>query len=202
MYKVSWDRENNSILLDDKTDEKDKIVPPRPVFYEELNLLGFHQYWDYPESDAPLLWSIGRRYFYKGECIAEAKGGNIYESPELTVSYHGSLKAVDVEMMIRKNKESLYVIQNEAMDFVQDVYKKHKGKVDYTAVAFSGGKDSQVVLDIVSRVLAPDEYVVIFTDTGMEIPFTHENVKKTREVYQKSYPELKFYTAKPMKFCV
>ncbi len=199
MYKVSWDRENNSILLDDKTDEKDQIVPPRPVFYEELNLLGFHQYWDYPESDAPLLWSIGRRYFYKGECIAEAKGGNIYESPELTVTYHGSLKAVDVEMMIRKNKESLYVIQNEAMDFVQDTYKKHKGKVDYTAVAFSGGKDSQVVLDIVSRVLGPDEYVVIFTDTGMEIPFTHENVKKTREVYQKLYPELKFYTAKPPK---
>ncbi|QTA78317.1 Phosphoadenosine phosphosulfate reductase domain-containing protein [Desulfonema limicola] len=184
MYKVSWDRKNNSILLDDKTDEKDQIVPPRPVFFEELNLLGFNKYWDYPKTDAPLLWSIGRRYFYKGGCIAEAKGGNIYESPELIVTYKGRLKPVDVDRMIRKNKESLYVIQNEAIDFVQDTYKKHKEKVDYTAVAFSGGKDSQVVLDIVSRVLGPDEYVVIFTDTGMEIPFTHENVEKTREIYQ------------------
>jgi len=85
------------------------------------------------------------------------------------------------------------------MDFVQHVHKKYKDKVDYFAVAFSGGKDSQVVLDIVSRVLATDEYMVIFTDTGMEIPFTHESVKKTEENYQKVYPELRFYTAKPPK---
>jgi len=56
-----------------------------------------------------------------------------------------------------------------------------------------------VVLDIVSRVLGPDEYMVIFTDTGMEIPFTHENVAKTEKAYKTVYPGLKFYTAKPPK---
>lgn len=197
MYKVRWDQKNNGVLLSDKIDGKDQISPPRPVFFEELNLLGFSKYWDYLETDAPLLWAIGRRYFYRGECIAEANGGNIYERPRLTVTYRGELKPIDLNVLVRKNRDALYVIQNEAIDFVQENYKSYKNNVDYTAVAFSGGKDSQVVLDIVSRVLAPNEYIVIFTDTGMEIPFTYENVSQTKEFYQLLYPELKFFTAKP-----
>lgn len=36
-------------------------------------------------------------------------------------------------------------------------------------MAFSGGKDSLVLLDLVQRVLPPDEFVVVFSDTTMEI---------------------------------
>ena len=34
MYKVKWDKESNGILLTDKINGKEEIVPPRPVFYE------------------------------------------------------------------------------------------------------------------------------------------------------------------------
>jgi len=51
------------ILLTDKTNDE-IINPPRPVFYEELDLLGFDRYWSYPRSREPLLWAIGRRYYY------------------------------------------------------------------------------------------------------------------------------------------
>ena len=197
MYKIKWDSKINGILLDDKINDKEEIVPPRPVFYEELDLLGFDKYWSYPKTKEPLLWAIGRRYYYKGVCVAEARGGNIYESPELIVEHELALEPIDVKLLIEKNKDALFIVENEAMDFVEDVHKRYKDKVDYFAVAFSGGKDSQVVLDIVSRVLAPDDYMVIFTDTTMEIPFTYETVKKTKKTYQTAYPELKFYTARP-----
>lgn len=200
MYKIKWDKKDNGILLDDKASDEEEIVPPRPVFHEELDLLGFDNYWNYEKSKAPLLWSVGRRYYYKGEWVAEAKGGNIYEKPEIILHKEGlRLKPINVKMLTKKNKEAIITLENEAMDFVQHIHKKDRNKVDYFAVAFSGGKDSQVVLDIVSRVLAPDEYMVIFTDTGMEIPFTHECVEKTKEAYQNLYPELKFHTAKPPK---
>ncbi len=199
MYKVKWDSKINGILLDDKINDKEEIVPPRPVFYEELDLLGFNKYWSYPKKKEPLLWAIGRRYYNKGVFAAEAKGGNIYESPELIVEQELTLEPIDVKLIIEKNEASLFIVENEAMDFVEYVHKKYKDKVDYFAVAFSGGKDSHVVLDIVSRVLAPDDYMVIFTDTTMEIPFTYETVEKTKETYQKAYPGLKFHTAKAPK---
>jgi 3'-phosphoadenosine 5'-phosphosulfate sulfotransferase (PAPS reductase)/FAD synthetase/SAM-dependent methyltransferase len=93
----------------------------------------------------------------------------------------------------------LFILENEAMDFVEHTYKVYRKKMDFFAVSFSGGKDSQVVLDIVSRILPPEDFIVIFSDTTMEIPFTYEAVERTKKEYQKRYPNLKFYTAKPPK---
>ena len=73
MYNVKWDEKINGIQL---TNEVTELPSPRPVFYEELDLLGFNNYWSYPKSKNPLLWAIGRRYYYKGELIASTKGGN------------------------------------------------------------------------------------------------------------------------------
>jgi len=39
--------------------------------------LGFDKYWEYPKSEEPLLWNIGRKYYYFGEMVAEVRGGNI-----------------------------------------------------------------------------------------------------------------------------
>lgn len=82
MYNVNWDIKNNGIKL---TDEETSIVPPRPVFFEELDLLGFDKFWNYPKSENPLLWANGRRYFYKGNLVATAKGGNALKLPTLKI---------------------------------------------------------------------------------------------------------------------
>ena len=202
MYKVKWDKESNGILLTDKINGKEEIVPPRPVFFEELELLGFNNYWKYPKTQSPLLWGIGRRYFYKGELVAEAKGGNIFEEPEIVItdtSENLVLEPIDMESIASKNKEALFTLENEAMDFVEHSYKIYKNEVGHSIVSFSGGKDSQVVLDIVSRIIPPDDYVVIFIDTTMELPCTYETVEKTKKTYQKLYPNLRFYTTKHEK---
>ena len=201
MFKIKWDKEINGIFLTDKTNDE-VINPPRPVFYEELDLLGFDRYWSYPKSQKPLLWAIGRRYYYKGLMVAEAKGGNFFQSPSIVISEEGnklSLKPINIEKVVEKNKKALFVLENEAMDFVEHTYRVYRNKIDFFVVSFSGGKDSQVVLDIVSRVLHPDDFIVIFSDTTMEISHTYEAVEKTKKEYQKKYPELKFYTAKPPK---
>lgn len=200
MYKVTWDRDINGVLLDDKIGKHEEIVPPRPVFHEELDLLGLKQSWQYEASESPLLWSIGRGYYHRGVLVAEAKGGNLYEAPKLTIHQEGlQLAPIEIEQVLARNREALSVCVNDAKDYVQATYKKYERKIDYFAVAFSGGKDSQVVLDIVSQMLAPDKYMVIFTDTTMEIPFTYDIVATTEEFYKTLYPELKFYKARPPK---
>lgn len=202
MYKVSWDIETNGVTLTNKNIATDIILLPRPVFFEELDLLGFDKHWEYPKTKEPLLWANGRRYYYKGEWIAEAKGGNIFESPQIVITENGkniTLEPINIDSVTKKNQEALFVLENEAIDFVEHTfkaYKKGRNKVDCFAVSFSGGKDSQVVLDIVSRVIPPDEYIVVFTDTDMELPSTYKAVEKTKAYYQKLYPELKFEIAK------
>ncbi len=201
MFKVTWDRDSNGILLVDNNNSE-IITPPRPVFFEELDLLGFNKFWDYPKVHKPLLWAIGRRYYYKGELVAEVKGGNIFESPEIVLTEKGQnlrLKPIDIMEVIEKNKEALFVLENEALDFIEHTYRVYKKKKCLFAVSYSGGKDSQVVLDLVTRVIPPDDLVVIFSDTTMEISYTYENVEKTKEEYEERYPGLKFYVAKPPK---
>jgi predicted nuclease of restriction endonuclease-like (RecB) superfamily len=83
MFKITWDKENNGVLLTMRSTDDTLNVPPRPVFFEELDLLGLDKYWNYPKSKAPLLWACDRRYFYRGELVLEAKGGNIYDDPQL-----------------------------------------------------------------------------------------------------------------------
>ena len=48
-------------------------------------------------------------------------------------------------------------------------------------VAFSGGKDSQVLLDLVKKTLPKDDFFVLFGDTGMEFPDTYDIIDKTEQ---------------------
>jgi len=205
MYKVIWDKDSNSILLVDNDNSSKIKAPPRPVFFEELDLLDFNKFWDYPKAQEPLLWAIGRRYYYKGELVAEAKGGNIFEPPEIVLTEKGQnlkLEPIGINKVIERNKKALFVLENEALDFIEHTYKVYKKKGYLFAVSYSGGKDSQVVLDLVTRVIPPDDLVVIFSDTTMEISHTYENVEETKEEYEKRYPGLKFCIAKPPKSAI
>lgn len=178
MYSVIWDKELNGILL---TNNDSNINPPRPVFYEELDLLGFNKFWKYPKSEEPLLWSIGRNYYYKGQKVAQAKGGNVFESPELVILQKGKkleLEPIDIQKVIDKNKDALFILENETLDFIEHTYKIYKDKGYPFSVSFSGGKDSHAVLDLVIRIVPSDELTVIFSDTTLENSYTYENVKK------------------------
>ena len=149
-----------------------------------------------------MLWASGRKYFYNGDLIAEATGGNIYKASDISI-YNGyknlSLSPLDIESTIKNNQDALFILENEALDFIEhtyNTYRSGKKSVEYVAVAFSGGKDSQAVLDLISRVIPPDDDIAAFTDTSMELPAAYKIIEETKQLYNKLYPTLKFKTAK------
>ena len=170
------------------------------VFYEELDLLGFDKYWDYPKCRNPLLWAIGRRYFYKGEFVAIAKGGDALNLPEIKFESnyeHLELDEIDIDEVIKRNKDALFVLENEAIDFIDQVCTKFP---DYPfSVSFSGGKDSQSVLDLVTRVIHSDDINVIFSDTTLEHDLTYKTVDESIKFYKEKCPGLTFNIAEPVK---
>ena len=196
MYGIQWDSDTGGILLVDGYDTGVRS-DVRPVFYEELDLLGFERYWSYPKVEEPLLWAIGsRRYYYHGELVAKAEGGGLFSKPELKIHRSGLiLEPVKVEAMVNKNGALLQGLVQKSLKFIYHTYARQQHKVDIVAVAFSGGKDSIVTLDLVQRVLEPNQFVVVFGDTGMEISDTYYAV----EAAKRRWPHLSFYTAKSAK---
>lgn len=196
MYNIKWDCENNGILL---TGENSDLPSPRPVFFEELDLLGFDK-WKYPKSKNPLLWAIGRRYYYKGQLVATANKGNALEKPKIKFEecYENlKLNEIDLEELIEHNKDALFVLENEAVDFIVNLCTKYP---DYPlSVSFSGGKDSQSVLDLVFRVIGANDLNIIFSDTTLEHDYTYSTVKETIDIYKEKNPKLKYNIAKPVK---
>lgn len=191
MYNYIWDPETGGYLLDTKISGVTKEL--RPVFHEELDLLGFNQYWEYEPSDKPLLWVEMRRYFYHGELVAEANGGGLYTKPTLKI--HKSplrLEPIDIEEMVNRNRTKMAALIQNTVEEIYSQYNEYKNKVDITYVAFSGGKDSIVLLDLVQKTLPNDAFKVIFSDTTMEISDTYKAVDRAK----KRWPKLDFFTAK------
>ena len=259
VYKITWDKETGGVLLHSRIVEGTLGISPRPVFYEELDLLGLEDLgWDYPHCDAPIMWAINKQYWYRGKHLFDAKGANIYTKP--TLEYCNGIKPqelipVDVEAMLRKTSDLMFVLENEAIEFIRDTYtayskvnktfaKADANKMDFEAMvervekkskqkmavvkqdcdsfdimpldaaqkegkrvllstkidrfiaSFSGGKDSQVVLDLCTRAIPPTDFEVIYSDTGYELPPSLSLYEEIQKYYKDLFPALKFHTAR------
>ena len=159
----------------------------RPVFKEELDFFEMYKYWEYPDTDAPILWAEGiRKYVLNGNVIAEAKGGSFYEKPKIEIkdSNVKKLHPISTNHLIATNKSIMDGLVQHAINFIRSTYESYSTKGFKFVVAFSGGKDSIVLLDLVQRALAPDQFVVVFGDTGMELSATYAAVEKAKARYQ------------------
>ncbi|MFX0171670.1 MAG: phosphoadenosine phosphosulfate reductase family protein [Candidatus Hodarchaeota archaeon] len=81
--------------------------------------------------------------------------------------------------IVEANMQSLEILEREAIDFIEHEASKYPKQV----VAYSGGKDSLVTLDLVDR--SNVSFEIIFSDTGLEYPETLENIKKVGDKYRK-----------------
>ena len=192
MYSYTYDQVSGGIILNSTPTNFSK--EPRPVYAPELDLLGFEQYWSYDkQDDIPYMWAESNVYWYRGVQIAKTKGGDLYNAPELIPirAEDGSipfskldgdvLQQIDIVDMCAKNAELLTILEDTTVKKIVKEYEKFKKKLDIFHVAFSGGKDSAVLLDLVKKALPVGSYVVIFGDTGMEFPDTYEAVEQTRQ---------------------
>ncbi len=259
MYKITWDIETGGVQLHSRIVEGTLGFSPRPVFWEELDLLGLDKLgWKYPHAEEPLLWAINKQYWYRGELVFEAKGANIYD--RATVVFQPgkealSLKPVNVKKMLERCKEYLFLLESEAIEFIHETFTQYAGarksvervaanQLDYEVLAakaekkaktkmaivkedcdsfdivplseaekqgkkvyqttridrflasFSGGKDSQVVLDLCTRAIPSTDFEVIYSDTGYELPPSLQLYEEVQKHYKALYPDLKFSVAK------
>lgn len=193
MYGYKWiDGENGIFKLDVSVAVKKEI---RPVFKEELDLFEMYKIWEYPDTSLPLLWAEGiRKYVLNGDIIAEARGGSYYEKPKIIIKNTKvkSLEPIDVDKLIEVNKDVMEGLVQRSINFIRKTYEDYCRKGYKFVTTFSGGKDSIVLLDLVQRALAPDQFYVVFGDTGMELSDTYKAV----ELAQRHYPNLNFSIAK------
>lgn len=185
MYSYQYDPDTGGILLTDTHSPFSK--EPRPVYSWELDLLGFDQIWNYEKTDdTPYLWAEAQFYFYRGKRVAKTIGGSLYERPviELEKDKTGNeilptgsiLTPIDLAAMVEKSRNLVGILECETVKKIFDVYRRHREKLDCFHVAFSGGKDSIVLLELVRRALPANSFITIFGDTGMEFPDTYQTV--------------------------
>ena len=169
----------------------------RPVFPEErllLEVIKGHPL-SYLHSS---VWASGSRYYIDGKTanltIETLKKISAEEVAEILSQYKDkndySFFNENIKTFINCNRERLDSIKNEATTFVVEQVKRfpnHK-----LVISFSGGKDSTVVADIVTRALSDPSIVHIFGDTTLEFPTTYEYVSR----FRKSNPMAIVKTAK------
>ncbi len=205
MYSYTYDKETGGILLNSSPTGFSK--EPRPVYAAELDILGFDKHWDYDkQTELPYMWAEANNYLYRGILVAKLKGGNLFAAPEIIIPKDESgnpvspepdgapLRPIDITAMVEANRVMLDIVEQTTIKKILAIYEKYKRKLDIFHVAFSGGKDSMVLLDLVKKALPKGSFVVVFGDTGMEFPDTYYAVEETRQQCEKD--GIPFYVAK------
>lgn len=150
----------------------------RPVFPEERVLLEIL-------LDKPIcsflersVWASNSRYYVDGKSypIASKIFQNAdtkvilekYREYSRTASYE--YFNVYIDRFIEANKERLNYLKDEAFTFIQNTSQKFEE--ENIVLSFSGGKDSTVTADLVTKALSNPSLVHIFGDTTLEFPTT------------------------------
>lgn len=164
----------------------------RPVFPEERLLLEILLDYEPNKLLGNSVWALNNRYYIDGKSVA------------LSRSFFKTQKVDKIACLIRKNKKNndytcfddtirrfieanrdrLNYIKDEAYGFVKR--EASKFSEENIVLSFSGGKDSTVTADIVTKSLSNPYLVHIFGDTTLEFPCTLEYAKRYREEHQQA----------------
>ena len=111
---------------------EDKILmnilePSQHIRFEYIGNAAYGEFGHFSsESKEPLLWAMDRRYYYNGEVVAEVKGGNIYDDPDIGFieSRHSmNLEPIDLQKVIERNSELIFLFEQEAIEFIEHTYR-------------------------------------------------------------------------------
>lgn len=170
----------------------------RPVFPEERLLLALLL------GKEPLfymnrsVWATNSRYFIDGQVIsisqkkfAEADTDILAEKiSEFSDVIDYSFFNENIARFTNMNRHRLDSLINEAFTFIQQTAEKYPE--ENIVISFSGGKDSTVTADLVTKALSNPSLVHIFGNTTLEFPSTIEYADR----YRDSHPLAIFQIAK------
>lgn len=80
---------------------------------------------------------------------------------------------------VENNKQYLSELEYSATRYIQDTNEKYNNRIP--VVSFSGGKDSTVVSDLVTRALGTPSILHIFGDTTLELEITQNYISRFRK---------------------
>lgn len=208
--EVYWCSHCNTPIMQ-KTNQVDKGICPicknntkyistdlRPVFPEERLLVEILLGKTPNEYVAHSVWATSNRYFFNGKSISiaskmfqEADADNIlaklqkYEGDNTYEFFNKHIATFAAANIARFNE-----LKNEACDFICSSAAKFEE--ERIVISFSGGKDSTVTADIVTKALSNPNLVHIFGDTTLEFPSTALYADRFRE----EHPQAIFQVAK------
>lgn len=179
----------------------------RPVFPEEQLLLCILWEEEPFSLEQHSVWKSNSHYFIDGEKrLLSVQEINRYPLPkikEIKKKYDENIGKTDTtyfEETIRKfvevNQDRYYEIVDDAIVYIQSFQDEYS--LDDMFVSFSGGKDSTVTADLVTRALATNKVTHIFGDTTLEFQSTYDYRKRfakhhrvlRAKNYEKNFQEL------------
>lgn len=182
-----------------KTEGKKISSDLRPVFPEEKILLETIMEAQEPASlRTKSVWNgSGNIYYADGKRLG-IRIGNLIELDieKVRQRYQEKLREqleayqqefqIQQEKFVEANRQRLQQIEQEAIEYIREIGKKYS--VEDMMISFSGGKDSTVVADLVTRALGDGDKKIlhIFGDTTLEFPLTYEYVERYKKNHYKT----------------
>lgn len=154
----------------------------RPVFPEEKLLLAIILGENVHAFDEVSVWNSNSGYYFNGVkkdiSIKKINSMPLSEINKIKKKYDenvNDINRIGFEDMVRRfiasNANRYYEITDEAIKYIQTFGETNS--LDDMFVSFSGGKDSTVTSDLVTRAFAK-KVTHIFGDTTLEFPMTYE----------------------------
>lgn len=170
----------------------------RPVFPEERLLLEILLDKTPHELVKSSVWAVNSRYYIDGKSISIPSG--LFQIAD-TDTIAKKLKEYDsantyeyfneiIRTFIEANRNRLNYLKDESFDFVRKTASRFDE--ESLVISFSGGKDSTVTADVVTKALGNPSLVHIFGNTTLEFPSTVAYAER----YRKNHPQAIFLFAK------
>ena len=170
----------------------------RPVFPEERLVLASLLDMQPGQLMDSAVWSGNNRFYVDGKSLFIPK--NTYSNADAN-SIANKIKQIseaidysffkkNTDQFIRANAHRLSYLKDEAGVFIRNAASKFKE--ENIVISFSGGKDSTVTADLVTKALSNPSLVHIFGNTTLEFPYTIEYANR----YRDSHPLAIFQIAK------
>lgn len=161
----------------------------RPVFPEERFLLALLLDKEPVYYMNSSVWAVNSRYYIDGKSISiSSKTFSEADTDKLIEGVADYSHQIDytffkknISQFIRANQHRLAYLKDEAFSFVRQSAQKYKE--ENIVISFSGGKDSTVTADIVTKALSNPSLVHIFGNTTLEFPATLEYANRFRETH-------------------
>ena len=169
----------------------------RPVFPEERLLFEIIEGEPLKYLNSAV-WASGSRYYING--VPASIPVSYYETADTSAiiadleEYSESNQYThfneNISKFVTANNHHLKEIYEESTSFIREAALSYPE--ENLVISFSGGKDSTVTADLVTRALSNPYLVHVFGDTTLEFPTTIEYAKR----YKESHPLAIFKTAR------